>query len=93
MGWFIIFVVILAMTWATIGVLLARWLKQAGHTKPFKGRELSSHDLYGGGSGYGREDHRFSQAYSGDSQGYVGGRQNMRPVGLGQFGKSGVKGL
>jgi hypothetical protein len=51
---FIAFVIFLALAWAAVGVLLAKWLKQAGHARPFnvKGRER---DVYGAGVGYGRE--------------------------------------
>ncbi|KAH8726057.1 hypothetical protein GQ44DRAFT_571347, partial [Phaeosphaeriaceae sp. PMI808] len=50
---FLPFVLILALVWAVVGILIAKWLKQAGHTKPlkFKGRERN---LYGAGVGFGR---------------------------------------
>lgn len=54
MSWFLPFVLILALVWAAVGVLLARWLKQSGHAKPFKGKEWTSRDLYGGGVGFGK---------------------------------------
>lgn len=49
---FTIFVVALAAFWAFIGLKLAQWLKQSGHSKPLKGRQV---DIYGGGVGYGRD--------------------------------------
>ncbi|KAH5968401.1 hypothetical protein HBI87_050870 [Parastagonospora nodorum] len=51
---FIPLILLLAAFWAAIGVLLARWLKQAGYARPLKftGRDLN---LYGAGTGFGRE--------------------------------------
>jgi hypothetical protein len=44
---FTLFLIAIAAFWAAIGVLLARWLKQAGYNKPFafKGRNLGAQDL------------------------------------------------
>lgn len=58
MSLFLPFLLVLAAAWAVVGILLARWLKQAGHNKPFKGKEWSSRDLYGGGVGFGRGSER-----------------------------------
>ena len=52
MLWFLLLV---AAAWAAVGVLLARWLKQSGHARPFKRKEVSSRQIYGEGVGYGRE--------------------------------------
>lgn len=49
---FTLFVIALAAFWAFIGLKLAQWLKQSGHSHPFKGRQV---DIYGGGIGYGRD--------------------------------------
>jgi hypothetical protein len=57
MPWFIPFLVIVALAWTAVGVLLAKWLKQAGHARPFSGRELSGRELFGGGVGFGRDVH------------------------------------
>ena len=48
---------LLAAFWALIGLLLARYFKQAGYQRPFsfKGRDLQDRDIYGGGVGFGRE--------------------------------------
>jgi hypothetical protein len=83
---FAIFAILLALFWLTIGVMLAKWLKQAGHTKPFSGRER---DIYGGAGGVGR-----SVELGGGS-----GRENLnlggggRYVGIGEYGEGRVKGL
>jgi hypothetical protein len=53
MAWFIPFLIIVAIAWAVVGVLLAKWLKQAGHARPFKRREFSGRNVYGGGVGFG----------------------------------------
>lgn len=85
MGLFIPFLLLLlAAAWALIGILLARWLKQAGHTKPFKGREWTGRELYGGGVGFG-----------GATQGSLGGRGGgrERADGLGGFGVGEKKGV
>lgn len=55
MAWFLPFLIIIAVAWTVVGILLAKWLKQAGHARPFKGRELSGRDVYGGGVGFGRD--------------------------------------
>jgi hypothetical protein len=49
---FTLFIIAIAVFWAGIGVMIARWLKQAGYNKPFtfKGKNLN---LYGGGQGFG----------------------------------------
>ena len=55
MAWFIPFILLLAIAWGVVGILLAKWLKQAGHNKPLKGRHLEDSEVYGGGVGFGRE--------------------------------------
>jgi hypothetical protein len=79
MSLFIPFILLLACFWLVIGVLIAKWLKQAGHAKPFKGKDWQERQLYGAGVGFG------------GSAG-AGVREN-RKVGLGQFGEGRVKGL
>lgn len=49
---FTLFLIAVAAFWAFIGLKLAQWLKQSGHSKPFKGRQV---DFYGGAAGYGRD--------------------------------------
>ncbi|CBX96967.1 predicted protein [Plenodomus lingam JN3] len=96
MSWFVPFVLVLALAWAAVGILLARWLKQAGYAKPLKGRDLSSRDLYGGGAGYGRMGDQGGlrgQVHGAGSRVYVGGGWNGRTVGLGQFGNGGGRGV
>lgn len=84
--WFSLLIILVAAFWLVIGVMLAKWLKQAGHTKPFKGRET---DVYGGGRGYGRETQL--QGSEREFSGFVGG--GARNIGLGGFGEGRVKGL
>jgi hypothetical protein len=84
--WFSLLLVLIAAFWLVIGVMLAKWLKQAGHTKPFKGRET---DIYGGGRGYGRETQL--QGSEREFSGFGGG--GGRDIGLGGFGEGRVKGL
>ncbi|EUC40129.1 hypothetical protein COCMIDRAFT_109601 [Bipolaris oryzae ATCC 44560] len=52
---FIPFVIFLAIAWAILGVLLAKWLKQAGYARPFRGREFTDTELYGSGVGVGSQ--------------------------------------
>ncbi|KAH7371954.1 hypothetical protein BKA66DRAFT_468921 [Pyrenochaeta sp. MPI-SDFR-AT-0127] len=98
MSWFIPFAIILAGVWAFVGILLARWLKQAGHTKPFKGKDWSETDLYGGGVGHGRDSHQVFGRSVGESSGRPVGLGQYGPgrdagIALGQFGKGRVKGM
>ncbi|KAF1935772.1 hypothetical protein EJ02DRAFT_428115 [Clathrospora elynae] len=46
---FILFLVLIAAAWATIGIFLAKWLKQSGYARPFKGRDWDERQLYGAG--------------------------------------------
>jgi glucokinase len=82
---FTLLLVFLAVFWAVIGLMIAKWLKQAGHTKPFEGRDIH---LYGGGTGYGRD-----AALQGRSEREVRGFGEGRSVGLGGYGEGRVKGL
>jgi hypothetical protein len=75
---FIPLVLFLAAAWAVIGVLLAKWLKQAGYTRPFKGRQWRDSELYGDGVGFGRVK---------GVRGGVGERKGMP-----EFGRGRVKG-
>jgi hypothetical protein len=83
---FTLIVLALALFWATIGVMLARWLKQAGYAKPlkFKGKELN---LYGAGTGFGR---RTEWGERDDGRVLATGG---RDVGIAGFGEGRVKGL
>lgn len=85
--WFSLLIILLAAFWLVIGVMLAKWLRQAGHTKPFKGRDI---DIYGAGRGYGRETQL--QGSEREFGGFVGGGGG-RDVRLGGFGEGRVKGL
>jgi hypothetical protein len=86
MAYFIVFALLVAATWAVIGVLLAKWLKQSGHARPFTGRAFSSQELYGGGVGYGRG--------AGFGGGAVGGEEGReRGVGVPVLGVGRVKGV
>lgn len=68
--------------------MLAKWLKQAGHTKPFSGRER---DVYGGVGGVGRGVELGGGSGREVELGSGGGG---RYVGLGGgFGEGRVKGL
>jgi hypothetical protein len=82
---FAVFAILLAVFWCTIGIMLAKWLKQAGHTKPFSGRER---DIYGGAAGVGR-----SVELGGDGRGVELGGGGGRYVGIGDYGEGRVKGL
>lgn len=52
---FIAFVLFLAAAWAVLGIFLAKWLKQAGYARPFRGREFTDTELYGSGVGVGNQ--------------------------------------
>lgn len=80
MAWFLPLVLILAIVWGVLGILLARWLKQAGHNKPFKGKDWRANELYGGGAGHGRDV-------------FGGAEKGQRSIALGQFGGGRVKGV
>lgn len=81
---FTLFIILLAAFWAFIGVMLAKWLRQAGHAKPFKGRNI---DLYGGGNGYGRD-----KGLGAEEREVRFGGTGGRVVGMG-YGEGRVKGL
>ncbi|RMZ67177.1 ubiquitin metalloprotease fusion [Pyrenophora seminiperda CCB06] len=53
---FVPLLILIASAWCVVGILLAKWLKQAGHARPFSGRRLSAREVYGGGGGVGRVD-------------------------------------
>lgn len=95
MPWFIPFILILALAWLVVGILIARWLKQAGHTKPFKGKQWTSRDIYGGGAGGGRTGYQGlgSAVEDGDYGGRWEGGMERRPIVMGGYGRGGVKGL
>jgi hypothetical protein len=84
---FILLILLLAIFWATIGIMLAKWLKQAGYTKPFKGRDK---DVYGAGTGYGREV-GFNGGMGRDFTGV--GVGSGRVIELGGYGEGRIKGL
>ena len=69
MSWVLPFVLILAAAWAAVGILLARWLKQAGHAKPFKGKAWTERELYGAGAGHGRDVGQVFGRSVGDGEG------------------------
>ncbi|EMD87348.1 hypothetical protein COCC4DRAFT_70806 [Bipolaris maydis ATCC 48331] len=52
---FIVFVLFLAVAWGILGIFLAKWLKQAGYARPFRGREFTDTELYGSGVGVGSQ--------------------------------------
>lgn len=79
MALFIPLIIVLALAWTAVGVLLARWLKQAGHNRPFRGRDWQARDLYGGGVGHGKSV-------------FGGGREGGVRV-LGSGGQGRVKGI
>lgn len=82
MPFFVPLLILIASAWCAVGILLAKWLKQAGHARPFSGRELSDRDKYGGGVGFGR----LGGIADGD-------RGEGRQVKLGEFGSGRVKGV
>jgi hypothetical protein len=89
MPWFTPFLVLLALAWAAVGILLAKWLKQAGHTRPFTRRELNGRELYGGGVGFGR-----TVGFEGVGREVLGaGPGGGRAVEMGGFGGGRVKGI
>lgn len=79
---FTLFVVALAAFWAFIGLRLAQWLKQSGHSKPFKGRQV---DIYGGGLGYGRDMGIQAQAREYRGLGRGGDAGGMKGYGEGKI--------
>lgn len=96
---FTIFILVLASAWATIGLLLAKWLKQSGHARPFTGRNWSDRELYGGGVGFGRvagvaADYNHSEEY-GRRLGNVSGERDAETGfrGMPAFGRGRVKGV
>lgn len=91
MPWFIPFLLLVAAAWAVVGILLAKWLKQAGHSKPLKSRHLDDREIYGGGVGFGRD---VGLGGAERDLGAMGrGGEGERLVGLGSYGKGRVKGL
>lgn len=95
MAWFIPLIFVLAAAWAVVGILLARWLKQAGHNKPFKSRHLEDRELYGGGVGFGRHVglSGSEREVRGMGRAGAGVGTEERSVGLGGYGEGRVKGL
>lgn len=79
MEFFIPLLILIASAWCAVGILLAKWLKQAGHARPFSGRDRSGREVYGGGVGFGRMT--------------SGEREERREVRLGEFGSGRVKGV
>ncbi|KAL1795505.1 hypothetical protein ACET3X_005729 [Alternaria dauci] len=71
MGFFVPLALLIAAIWLTVGILLAKWLKQSGHARPFKLKTVSSRDIYGGGVGYGRMEHSYGRGAAGEGEGYV----------------------
>jgi hypothetical protein len=90
MIWFIPFILLVAAAWAAVGVLLAKYLKQAGYNKPLKGRHLDARDIYGGGVGFGRQA-GLEASSSRDMTATT--RGSGRPMQMGQYGDGRVKGL
>lgn len=88
MAWFIPFILLVAVAWAVVGILLAKWLKQAGHSRPIKGRDLDDRDIYGGGVGFGRQ-----VGLQGSSRDVGGMGTGGRAIALGGFGEGRVKGV
>ncbi|KAJ4369586.1 hypothetical protein N0V83_005348 [Neocucurbitaria cava] len=79
MSLFLPFILIIAFAWAIVGILLARWLKQAGHARPWKGKEWEERELYGGGVGYGMEGRRVLGGGIGQK---VHARENLHSINL-----------
>ncbi|KAF2033532.1 hypothetical protein EK21DRAFT_58432 [Setomelanomma holmii] len=93
MVWFIPFLLLVAAAWAVVGILLARYLKQAGYNKPIKGRSLDASEIYGGGVGFGNQE-GLQAGSSRDPEGMRVGRGGQgRPVMMGQYGGGRFKGL
>jgi hypothetical protein len=93
MAWFIPFVLLLAGAWAVVGILLAKWIKQAGHNRPFNSRHLDDKEIYGGGVGFGREVGLGGSSRDVSGVGRAGPSAGGRVVGLGGYGEGRVKGL
>lgn len=81
---FIPLIIFLALVWGALGVLLAKWLKQSGYARPFKGKVWRDSELYGAGVGVGRVKG------VGESESGVG-RGEMK--GMLEFGRGRVKGV
>lgn len=83
MSLFLPFVLALAVFWLLIGVMLAKFLAQKYRNKPWRTREVDSSFVFGGAVGRDR------------SRGVVGAYELGRGegLGLGRFGRGGVKGL
>jgi hypothetical protein len=80
MVFFVPFIFLLAAFWVLIGVMLAKWLKQAGHNRPINGRQLNEREIYGGGVGFGRQ------------VGLGGSERDMEGMGRGKGGRVGMNG-
>lgn len=87
---FVPIALLIAAIWLTVGILLAKWLKQSGHARPFKGRNFSSREIYGGGVGYGRVESSFGQGAASEGRGQEG---RERGVGVPVMGLGRVKGV
>jgi hypothetical protein len=84
---FTLFIIAIAVFWAAIGVMIARWLKQAGYNKPFafEGKNLN---LYGGSQGFGARP-EWNERDDGRILIHNGGRE----VRMGMGGSGRVKGI
>lgn len=85
MDFFVPLLIFLALVWAALGVLLAKWLKQSGRARPFKGKAWRDSELYGAGVGVGRVK---GMGESSSGLGGVGERKGVL-----EFGRGRVKGF
>jgi hypothetical protein len=96
MDLFIPFVIALAFFWLSIGIMIARYAQQTYKVKPWNSTVREDPRVYSGGMGHGMHTGRTFGGEEGES---AGGRvfgayeKRQKPIGLGQFGSGGLKGL
>jgi hypothetical protein len=97
MDLFIPFMFLLALFWLTIGLMIARYAQQNFKGKPWTSTTSESPNVFGNGIGHERP---MGRTFGGDLGEGQGGRvfnayerQKQAPVGLGNFGSGGVKGM
>jgi hypothetical protein len=97
MDLFIPFMFLLALFWLTIGLMIARYAQQTFKGKPWKSTTSEGPNVFGNGIGHERPMGRTFGGDLGDGQGgrvfKAYERQQQAPVGLGNFGSGGIKGM
>jgi hypothetical protein len=94
MGFFIPFVLALAIFWLVIGIMLAKFLAQKYKGKPWKSRTVDSQYIYGNALQNDRSNqmHHGGYGYGGERTN-IGGGYGRDNIGMGQFGQGRMKGM